>query len=368
MNHKKKMIRHIIIGAILVSGIAWSLSFAGKGSASGKYPNGEILATVEWLRQHIADENLVIVDVRDDKYFDNRMIPGAIRMPWSLFRYDNVSLDLEGIFVGADKSQELFGKQGIGRNSIVVLYDSVKRDGGAIASYVFWALDVVGHAEKKILDGGIDAWISAGYELVAEPKPLAPVLYQAPLEELRVREVVDGRFIFNRLGDPYHQIIDVRSRDEYLGVSGSKSLRGKELSPGHIPTAVNLDYKNNWIDEATKKIRSYESLQEIYRGLDPNKSVIVYCSSGRRSAFSYFILKLMGIRNVYTYDASWQEWGNPENFFPIERIERKFAMFSLPGATPATAISTPASVGDAPGQKPGAPAGKFTGGYVSCGG
>jgi thiosulfate/3-mercaptopyruvate sulfurtransferase len=282
------------------------------------------------LKKHTADNDLIIVDVRQDRHFDGRVIPGAIRMPYTLFRFNSLSLDLAGLFIGADAAQSVFGQHGIRRDSRVVLYDSVQKDGGATASYVYWVLDVLGHAEKKILDGGIDAWRASGFEIDSKTATLPPVSYQVPVDEYHIREVVDGHFVYNRLADPYYQIIDVRSREEYMGLVRSRSMRGVVLSPGHIPSAVNIDYRKNWSDQATKRIKSYNALQEVYRDVDPNKGVIVYCASGRRSSFSYFVLKLIGIENVYTYDASWQEWGNPHKFFPVETVERRFSAEKRP--------------------------------------
>jgi thiosulfate/3-mercaptopyruvate sulfurtransferase len=272
--------------------------------------------------------------------------------------------------VGAERAQEILGEHGIGRTNELVLYDSVERDGGATASYLFWVLDVLGHEKKRVLEGGIDAWQRAGYDLDSKPRRLSPVLYQAPMEEVDSRRLIDGDFVYRRLGDPYYQIIDVRSRQEYLGEKGSRDMRGNPLKLGHIPTAVNINYTHNWADATTKTIKSYPELQSLYRGLDPNKGVIVYCASGRRSSFSYFVLRLMGIENVYTYEASWQEWGNPAMFYPVETMERKLAGTELPKtskrASAGSTAATPGAGSDSSASKQSASQPK--GGYVSCGG
>mgnify|MGYP001819933984 FL=1 len=126
------------------------------------------------------------------------------------------------------------------------------------------------------------------------------------MEEIRGRELIDGEDVYRQLGDTHYQIIDVRSPAEYKGEKGTRDQKGNALKLGHIPTAVNIDYTLNWHDPQSKKIKSYEALQNLYRGLDPRKSVIVYCNSGRRSSFSYFVLRLMGIDDclLYTSDAA----------------------------------------------------------------
>jgi thiosulfate/3-mercaptopyruvate sulfurtransferase len=124
-----KLIRYVAIAAILLLGVYWSASSATSGGAGEDYPNAGFLATAEWLKSQKDDASLVIVDVRMDKYVAGKLIPGAIRMPWRQFQYDDVAGNMGGLFVGIERAQQLLGEHGIARNDTVVLYDSVKRDG-----------------------------------------------------------------------------------------------------------------------------------------------------------------------------------------------------------------------------------------------
>ncbi|MDW7709413.1 MAG: rhodanese-like domain-containing protein [Deferrisomatales bacterium] len=351
-------VRFAVIAVFLVLGAVAALASARQGGED--YPGGRFLATGTWLRAHLNDPNLVVVDVRTDRDFDGRAIPGAVRMPWTLFRYDDPSRGHGDIFVGTVRAQEILGAHGIARTDTVVLYDTAKKDGGALSSYVFWVLDLLGHREMKVLERGLDGWLAAGGETAPEPRTPEPLLYQAPATEIRRSRMVDAAFVQARLGDPYYQILDVRSREEYLGERPSEGLGGEPLRLGHIPTAVNVDYRLHWADSETKALMSYGELQELYRGLDPSKTVITYCHSGRRASFSYFVLRLMGLEDVAMYEASWFEWGNPRTFFPIELEERV-----LSGERPGTPLRKAEAGRSAPPRPEAAP---VRGGYVSCGG
>ena len=258
--------------------------------------------------------------------------------------------------------RRLLGQAGIARGDTVVLYDTVDRDGGATSSYVFWVLDVLGHGNKIVLESGIEAWIAAGFKTVASPRTAEPVLYQAPIEELRLDRWAEGAFIQARLGDPFYQILDVRSADEYLGTKLNEGLDGKPLKTGHVPGAYNIDYKHNWADGKSKTVKTYADLQALYAGLDPNRSVITYCHSGRRGSFSYFILRLMGFENVSLYDSSWFEWGNNGLFFPVEPRPADWW-----ADCPERARQSPPK-GPPRNQKKSEAGSKSAGGYVSCGG
>jgi thiosulfate/3-mercaptopyruvate sulfurtransferase len=362
---KNNRLRYVMLALVLFLGVLWSLGSASQQENS--YPNARFVAYPHWLKAHLDDTDLVIADVRTDDHFDGALIPGAIRLPWSEFRFNDIGSDVASTFIGIARAQDILGHHGITPKDTIVLYDSVERDGGATASYVFWILDILGHENKKILVRGIDGWKDAGYDLVTTPGETQPLLYQAPAQNIQKHQLIDGEFVYKQLGDFCYQIIDVRSHEEYVGEKGTKGLDGTPLKLGHIPTAVNINYQNAWTDMDTKGIKPYAQLQTLYAGLDASKAVIVYCNSGRRSAFSYFILRLMGFDRVYTYEASWKEWGNPDRFFPVETRENSLAGSMLP--TPSTANRTVSSRrADTKTSEDGAGSGKPAGGYISCGG
>ena len=359
---QKHSIRFIIIAVLLVLGVFWALVSAQDVATKG-YPNESFLADAQWLNSHINDPKLVIVDVREKKYLKDVFIPGAIHLEWKQFQEPATARGIGGLFVGVDRAQAILGQAGIARGDTVVLYDTVDRDGGATSSYLFWVLDVLGHGSKVVLERGIEAWVEAGFKTAAGPRPAEPVLYQAPLQELRMDRWADGTFIQARLGDPFYQILDVRSAEEYLGAKPNEGLDGKPLKTGHIPSAYNVDYKDNWADGKSKAVKTYADLQALYAGLNPNRSVITYCHSGRRGSFSYFILRLMGFENVSLYDSSWFEWGNNGLFFPVETQARRL-VGGLPGASAQVAAE-----GAQPANEKKSEAGsKSAGGYISCGG
>jgi thiosulfate/3-mercaptopyruvate sulfurtransferase len=359
-----RFLRHVILAVFLLLAVLWA--FSSSAQKENGYPNDAFITDAHWLKNHLDDKNVVIADLRADKYFDGGLIPGAIRMVWSDFRFNDIGDDLASTFIGVKQAQVILGRHGITRNDTVVLYDSIERDGGATASYVFWVLDVIGHAKKMILEQGVDGWKNAGFDLVTEPRTPKPLLYQAPAEMIRRELLIDGDFVYKRLGDSYYQIVDGRSREEYLGQKGTKGIDGEPLKLGHIPTAVNISYKAAWTDLESKRIKSYTKLQKLYKGLDPAKGVIIYCNSGRRSSFSYFVMRLMGFENIFTYEASWKEWGNPEKYYPVETRENIFAGENLPEPLRTQVSASRVVIKDR--RNPATTSGEPSGGYVSCGG
>jgi thiosulfate/3-mercaptopyruvate sulfurtransferase len=365
-----KRIRYAAIAAILLLGIYWSASSATGGAAGEDYPNAGFLATAQWLKSHQMNASLVIVDVRMDKYIEGKLIPGAIHMPWRQFQYEDVAGNMGGLFVGIVRAQQLLGEHGIARNDTVVLYDSVKRDGGATSSYIFWVLDLLGHKNMKVLERGIDGWIDAGGETVSTPRKAEAVLYQAPSGEINLRKWVKADYMLPRLGDPYYQILDVRSRAEYIGEKPNTGLDGTKLKPGHVPTATNIDYTLNWNTPDIKAVKPYAALRELYGGLDPGRAVIIYCHSARRGSFGYLVLRLMGFEDVMLYEPSWMEWGNERYYYPVETKENVLTGKPLTKTTSSSAAFNRRGT-TTPSSGVAAPSGSDRGsksGYVSCGG
>ena len=362
-----KQIRYVAIAAVLLLGVYWSAASAISGE---DYPNAGFLASAEWLKSHRNEASLVIVDVRTDKYFDGKLIPEAVRMPWQQFQYNDITGNMGGLFVGIEQAQQLLGEHGISRNDTVVLYDSVKRDGGATSSYIFWVFDLLGHKNMKVLERGIDGWTDVGGETVSAPRKPEAVLYQAPSGEIKLRKWVKADYIMPRLGDPYYQILDVRSREEYLGQKPNTGLDGTVLSLGHIPTATNSDYTLNWTAPEIKAIKSYAALKELYDGLDPGRAVITYCHSARRGSFGYFILRLMGFEDVMLFEPSWMEWGNKRYYLPVETSENLLTRAPLSEGKSTSAVFNPQGTTNrksgAAAISGGSPSSKS--GYTSCGG
>lgn len=367
---KPSLVRLTSIALVLLLGVWWALASAGtRGKA---YPNSRYLVSATELMQRQQQKPLVIVDVRTDKDFDGKLIPGAIRMPWSQFRRDDPAGNMGGLFVGPAQAQRILGEHGLFRNDMIVLYDSVASDGGATASYLFWVLDLLGHKNMAILERGIDGWLAAGGKVVNQPEQREPLLYQAASKEIDLRRWADEAFIYPRLGDPYYQLLDVRSEAEYLGQNLNTGLDGSPLKAGHIPGAFNINYKANWVDTESKALKSYAELADMYRGLNPTAGVIVYCHSARRGSFGYFVLRLLGFDDVMLYDNSWFGWGRQDRYYPVEN-----AANVLSGQTPPQVEQTATAVGSdsggqaTSGQKREAqksPSSSQKKGYISCGG
>ena len=198
---------------------------------------------------------------------------------------------------------------GIGSSTRVVIYD----DGGnrPLAARLWYVLDHHGHKNLALLDGGITRWKKEGRPLSTEtPKLAAGGAFKArpnPASFFTANQVKQ------RIGKAGAVILDTRWPEEFTGAT-ARAKRG-----GHIPGAVNVDWRNNLTEDGTFK--SGEELRSLYAkaGITGDKEVVTYCQSGGRAAHSLFVLRLLGFEKGRNYYGSWEQWGNRED----TQIEKK---------------------------------------------
>lgn len=268
------------------------------------YANPEVLVSTDWVYDHQADPNVVVVEVDvDTAAYEEGHVPGAIGWNWQTQLCDTVQRD---IIKQADL-ETLLGNSGISNDTTIVLYGD---NNNWFAAWAFWQLKVYGHKDVRIMDGGRKKLLAEGRELSTDAPAKQPATYnaQAPDTSLRIflPQVLESYNAANTA------LVDVRSADEFTGkILAPPGLPETCQRGGHIPGAKNIGWGLACNEDGTFK--SYDDLKTLYegQGVTANKDVIAYCRIGERSSHSWFVLKyLLGYPNVKNYDGSWTEWGN----------------------------------------------------------
>lgn len=272
------------------------------------------LVSAEWLREHLDDPDLVVLDcsvvVEPDGQGGFRTVNGresyeAGHIPTAGFADLKGALSDANAEIGyAVPTPEAFaaamGSLGVGDETRVVLYDSM---GLPWAARVWWMLRWIGFDNVAILDGGIDAWTAAGYELSTEPAD-EPV--RTLTVNLRPELIVDQEAVHAAIHDESIELIDALSEPQYRGDIVMYNR------PGHIPTASNVP-STSLVDESGR-IKPHEELTALFEG-DRNKRTITYCGGGIAASADAFVMTRLGFKDVAVYTASLQEWsadpGNP---------------------------------------------------------
>jgi thiosulfate/3-mercaptopyruvate sulfurtransferase len=224
-------------------------------------------------------------------------VPGSRRFDWEEFDLV-VTTDRETVGQWVFDAASKIGSTGISPAKPVVLYD----EGSQFSARGWWILDFLGFDQKSVLNGGIDAWSAAGGELETGPA-ITTMIAALPIDASRTRweSIALLLDVAAAVDDRESILLDVRSPDEYR--------------KGHIPGAVNIPYQQNADRSNPGYWKSQDDLLEMYAatGITPDRRVIPYCSTGVRSAVTWFTLRVLGFNDTSLFTGSWREWNtHPE--------------------------------------------------------
>jgi len=203
---------------------------------------------------------------------------------------------------------KLLTRLGILASSMVIVYDDKK--GANAAARFWWMLRAAGLEKARVVSGGLESLVSAGFTLTSE-EPLR--LTNFPDFKLDGWElpVADIDHVLEVSENEDYLVIDVRENYRYRGES-----EPIDLVAGHIPGAVNIPYTSN-LGETGEFLSSAELTEKYKEALNGRKpeNVIVHCGSGVTACHTLLALEAAGIYGANLYVGSWSEWSR--NDLPI---------------------------------------------------
>jgi thiosulfate/3-mercaptopyruvate sulfurtransferase len=290
------------------------------------------LVSVAWLRAHLADPDLVLVQVSPTRrVYNRRHLPGAaygdLHRELAVRGREAATGDAarEWMLPSREHVEAALARWGAAvptpadRAPRIVFYDDVGQNRQAIRGY--WLLRLYRYPAGRVhvLDGGLPAWTAAGGPVTAEP-PAPTRSSSAPPDRPIRLGALDPDLIATldqvrawsaeaaAPGGPT-RLLDVRTADEFVGLDDRGARRG-----GRIPGARNRLFSDLLRPDNT--LRPVPEALAILRGsgIDPAEVRATYCQGGVRAALAWFVLhELAGLTEVRSYAGSWEEWGNRDD-------------------------------------------------------
>lgn len=192
-----------------------------------------------------------------------------------------------------DAFAEVIRRFGIGQDQTVVVLDDL--GGQLAAARAWWMLACwAGHPEVRVLDGGLEAWLSNGGGLIEDGDPEALPDPGDWVPVFQTSYLVDADQVFS-------------GRDLKVDARSLKRFRG-EVEPidrvaGHIPGAVSRPSADN-LHHGDR----FKSPKVLDAELPSAESVIAYCGSGVTACHNILAYAVAGRSLPRLYAGSWSEW------------------------------------------------------------
>jgi thiosulfate/3-mercaptopyruvate sulfurtransferase len=265
------------------------------------------LVTAEWLKANAGDENVKIIDIRDEiegtDLGELPYIANAVVAPYASAGWRTEVDGVPGQIPPEAEIAELIGNLGINGDDHVVIVpwgtDSSEFGG---ATRVYWTFKYLGHNDVSILDGGWRQYDAQGGERVAEAAKPVPVEFPYEIQPQLRATTPDVQAALEK----GTKLIDGRPNEQFVGQSKSPVVR----VAGTIPGAVNIPHSTLYSGEyASFALPGTIATLAQGVGLAEGEENIVFCNTGHWASIAWFALsEVAGNKNTAMYDGSMAEW------------------------------------------------------------
>lgn len=268
---------------------------------------GDPLVTAQWLKDNLGGPDLRVVDaswippfLNPDKSgkdnYDAAHIPGAV-----YFDIDTIAdpdSDLSHMLPDAIMFSSRVRKLGLGDGHRLIIYDN---NSFFASARVWWMFRAMGHADVKVLDGGLTAWQAIGGEV----EDLPPVVHERHYTARKRADLIRDKAQMRALCEAGNAaILDARPQARF---DGSAPDPRKDLPSGHIPGSTCVPASGLINSDGTMK--SASDLTPML-GQHANRPVVTTCGSGISAAVIALALARVGNWDAAVYDGSWSEWAS----------------------------------------------------------
>ncbi|MDQ3938030.1 MAG: rhodanese-like domain-containing protein, partial [Chloroflexota bacterium] len=203
-----------------------------------------------------------------------------------------------------------------------------RRAGQIAATRAALILRYAGVDDIRLLDGGYDWWVQAGYPVESVPRePRRVAAFGLPIPR-RPEVIVDIDEAKQILAQPEKAaLVSVRTWREHIGqVSGYNYIGPAGRIAGDVWGNCGTDaYHMQHYRNVDNTMRAYPEIAANWEqaGITPDKWLAFYCGTGWRASETWFYAYLMGWPRIAVYDGGWFEWSRDPLNNPIDVGERE---------------------------------------------
>lgn len=270
----------------------------------------QVFVKPEWAKALIDGKtnynNFVVAEVtwgeaKDSPDYLKEHIPGAIHINtdsieegpvWNYRKPEEIEKALLDAGVTKDTTVLLYGPDtGVDRVAVCMLYAGVDR--------------------VLVLDGGLNAWKSAGYDVEADEVKPTPATEFGTTVPAHPEYILSLEQVKEKMSDPNFKLVSIRSEEEWKGETSGYSYIPKGGEPkgavwgksGNGNSGMEF-YLN---EDGTNK--DFAEIENMWKenGFDTSNELSFYCGTGWRAALPWLMMYERGF-NPTLFDGGWNEW------------------------------------------------------------
>jgi 3-mercaptopyruvate sulfurtransferase SseA len=297
------------------------------------------LVHIEWLRQVLDGERpeaapqgkVLLFHVNfgvPEEYADGH-IPGALYLDtnwledpadWNRRSPEAIDNALRSLGITHDTTVVVYGRDTEGDANEKW---PGRRAGQIAATRALMILRYAGVDDVRLLDGGYDWWVQAGYQLETvhrNPTPVETFGVRVPLRPDVIVDIDEAKEILaDQTGAA---LVSVRTWREHIGASSGYNYIGPAgRIAGDVWGNCGTDsYHMQHYRNVDNTMRAYPEIAANWAdaGITADKWVAFYCGTGWRASETWFYAFLQDWQRIAVYDGGWFEWSQDPINNPIE--------------------------------------------------
>lgn len=297
--------KKLILTILCVSNIVFGLEI----------PSNHIVST-DWLEKNISNQNIVLIDTRTPKEYENGHLPNAINYPKKLWFQGKIG-NVPKLYNTPQQIEKMLSTAGVQDTSIIVFYSAGRNNQDfSDAASAFWNVWIYGIQNTVILNGGYSKWITE--QKMTTKNKTQIVESEFEIETFDNSSLASLNDIVEAQYNDDIQIADARVAKFYRGEDDRKDLaRHGRVPTAKLTPAIRFTKKVESHFEFLEKEEASRTLNNSDYGLELDKQAIVYCNTGHKARGLWFVSKfVVGMENVKVYDGSIVEYS--KTYLPMD--------------------------------------------------
>lgn len=289
-----------------------------------------VYVTPEWVKSVIDGEqpesaDYIILEVsypmtaEESPTYSEGHIPGAVHA--SIMEVEDATGDEAGAYnlLAAEEIRDYALAHGITKDTVVIMYGN---DISGTARQAYGYL-YIGVENVKILNGSLEAWNAAGYELETEANEGTPATdfgVEVPAHPEYWVSVEDA---LDRVqNDENFKLVSIRAEKEWLGETSGYDYMDKAGEPEGAVWGKGCDTAfdvNGFCNEDGTVKELADILATEWEDVDftMDNDLAFYCGTGWRATVPFLVMYQEGYDNVSVYDGGWYQWMMKDDY-PVQ--------------------------------------------------